>query len=117
MNYVPALKSIKTPRKTDLTVQRRAASYRPMSSHPSLPRLPVPDLHQTLHKYLQSLEPLLLEDELRGGPSYAEARQTRETWAEDFERGIGRVCQDRLLGQYTLSIILRTETKRASLLL
>ncbi|KAI0734125.1 acyltransferase ChoActase/COT/CPT [Fomitopsis betulina] len=97
MNYVPALKSIKTPCKTDLTVQRRAASYRPMSSHPSLPRLPVPDLHQTLHKYLQSLEPLLLEDELRGGPSYAEARQTRETWAEDFERGIGRVCQDRLL--------------------
>lgn len=81
-----------------------------MSSHPPLRRLPVPDLHQTLQKYLQSLEPLLLEDELRGGPSYAAARQTRETWAEHFERGIGKACQDRLLGQYILPIVSSTST-------
>ncbi|KZT00792.1 acyltransferase ChoActase/COT/CPT [Laetiporus sulphureus 93-53] len=62
-----------------------------------LPRLPVPGLHQTLQKYLKSLEPFLLEDEARGGPSFREAYEKRAEWVEDFERGIGAVCQERLL--------------------
>ena len=105
MNYAPALKAVKTTRQTPFAVKRGATRPRTMSSHTTLSRLPVPDLHQTLQKYLQSLEPFLLEEELRGGPSYAAARRTRETWAEDFERGIGRVCQDRLLGEYVVSAL------------
>ena len=35
------------------------------TSTPTLPRLPVPDLHKTLQKYLKSIEPFLLEDEKR----------------------------------------------------
>ncbi|KAH9917835.1 acyltransferase ChoActase/COT/CPT [Fomitopsis serialis] len=68
-----------------------------MTSAPTLARLPVPDLHQTLQKYVQSLDPLILEDEARGGLRFSEARRIRETWAEDFEHGIGKVCQERLL--------------------
>ena len=87
--------------KTSLAIARgRPPGHRSMTSAPSLSRLPVPDLHQTLQKYLQSIDPLLLEDEAGGGPKFAEARRMRETWAEDFERGIGRVCHERLQGQY-----------------
>ncbi|PCH42408.1 acyltransferase ChoActase/COT/CPT [Wolfiporia cocos MD-104 SS10] len=62
-----------------------------------LPRLPVPDLHQTLQKYLTSLEPFLLEDEARGDGHFAEGLGVRAAWAQEFEQGIGRVCQERLV--------------------
>ena len=63
-----------------------------------LPRLPVPELHQTLSKYLQSLIPLLQEDEARGGPSWRSELQERQHWADEFERGLGAKCQERLYG-------------------
>ncbi|KAI0303791.1 Choline/Carnitine o-acyltransferase-domain-containing protein [Multifurca ochricompacta] len=69
-----------------------AANGRP----PSLPRLPVPALQQTLPKYLRSLVPFLQEDEVRGGPSWRSALQKRQQWADEFERGIGAKCQERL---------------------
>ncbi|KAH9068364.1 carnitine acetyltransferase [Lactarius deliciosus] len=61
-----------------------------------LPRLPVPELHQTLSKYLQSLVPLLQEDEAQGGASWRSALQERQQWADEFERGVGAKCQERL---------------------
>ena len=64
-----------------------------------LPRLPVPELHQTLSKYLQSLIPLLQEDEARGGASWQSALQERQQWADEFERGLGAKCQERLYGE------------------
>lgn len=71
-----------------------------------LARLPVPDLHQTLQRYLTSIEPFLLEDEVRGGPSFESAYAIRQKWAEEFENGLGRICQDRLLGLSSLPPIL-----------
>ncbi|KAI0367761.1 acyltransferase ChoActase/COT/CPT [Pilatotrama ljubarskyi] len=77
-----------------LPSRARAASR---TSIPSLPRLPVPDLHKTLQKYLQSLEPFLQEDEARGGTDFNTAYAARQQLANDFENGIGRLCQERLL--------------------
>ncbi|KAI9060650.1 acyltransferase ChoActase/COT/CPT [Trametes sanguinea] len=74
--------------------QARSASR---TSTPTLPRLPVPDLHKTLQKYLASLEPFLLEDESRGGPGYRTAYDARVKLVNDFEQGIGQLCQQRLL--------------------
>lgn len=62
-------------------------------------------MHTTLQKYLKSLEPLLLEDEARGGPDFKTAYDARLKLVEDFERGIGRVCQERLLGESFLSSV------------
>ncbi len=70
------------------------------ASLPSLPRLPVPDLHQTLRGYLKSLEPFLHEDNARGGPDFATAYKTRQELVEDFERGLGQLCQRRLIGTF-----------------
>lgn len=69
-----------------------------------LPRLPVPDLSKTLTRYLTSLEPLLLEDEKRGGTPYNSSYILRQKWAQEFEAGIGQVLQDRLLGPLVLFI-------------
>jgi Choline/Carnitine o-acyltransferase len=66
---------------------------------PVLPRLPVPDLHQTLTKYLRSLIPLLKEDEVRGGLPWQSALRQRQQWADEFERGLGAQCQERLHGK------------------
>ncbi|KAH9983330.1 acyltransferase ChoActase/COT/CPT [Russula compacta] len=60
----------------------------PANRTPALPRLPVPNLHQTLSKYLQSLVPLLQEDEARGGALWQPALQERRRWADEFERGL-----------------------------
>ncbi|KIK10045.1 hypothetical protein K443DRAFT_47 [Laccaria amethystina LaAM-08-1] len=70
---------------------------RSASSTPKLPRLPVPDLRKTLNKYLTSVEPFLLEDELRGGMSFNSAYALRKKWADEFESGIGAVLQERLV--------------------
>jgi carnitine O-acetyltransferase len=65
----------------------------------SLPRLPVPDLPETLSRYLQSLEPLLQE---KFGNSAHVQKVKREAWASDFEQGLGRVLQERLVGVLSL---------------
>lgn len=65
---------------------------------PRLPRLPIPPLKDTLKRYLKSLEPFLLEDAAKGGQSYEDALRERVAWAKEFEDGLGRVCQQRLIG-------------------
>lgn len=53
----------------------------------SLPRLPLPSLHQTLTRYLRSVKPLESEDKYQ--------RLVKE--AEEFENGIGKKLQLYLL--------------------
>ncbi len=77
---------------------RRPSSTKTTSPLPSLPRLPVPDLHATLKAYLASLEPFLLEDEARGGQDFKTAYNARLKLVEDFQLNVGRICQQRLLG-------------------
>jgi carnitine O-acetyltransferase len=62
-------------------------------------RLPVPPLRQTLDKYVRSLVPFLREDEARGGPSFAAEMDRQVRLASEFEHGIGRTLQERLLGK------------------
>ncbi|PIL35584.1 transporter [Ganoderma sinense ZZ0214-1] len=76
---------------------RRANSTKTTSPLPSLPRLPVPDLHATLKGYLTSLEPFLLEDEARGGQDFKTAYNARLKLVEDFEHNLGKICQQKLL--------------------
>lgn len=64
----------------------------------TLPRLPIPPLRKTLDRYLASIQPLLLEDELRTGTPFNSAYDRRVKWAEEFEKGLGSVCQERLHG-------------------
>ena len=78
--------------------RRASAATSTSTSAQKLPRLPVPDLHQSLQSYVKSLEPLILEHEARGGPTFQDAYNARLKLAEDFESGIGRTCQRRLLG-------------------
>lgn len=61
-------------------------------------RLPVPALRDTLDRYLRSLEPFLLEGESRGGMSFDSAHALRQKWANEFETGIGKTLQERLIG-------------------
>uniref|UniRef100_A0A8C4NM81 Peroxisomal carnitine O-octanoyltransferase n=2 Tax=Eptatretus burgeri TaxID=7764 RepID=A0A8C4NM81_EPTBU len=53
----------------------------------SLPSLPVPPLHETLNKYLDSVKPLVEEEEYR---------RTQEV-VRNFEYGEGRALQEKLL--------------------
>ncbi|KAG2347787.1 acyltransferase ChoActase/COT/CPT [Suillus weaverae] len=61
-----------------------------------LPRLPVPDLRKTLDRYLQSIQPFLREDEARGHSLFQASYEKRVQWVNDFEKGIGRLCQHKL---------------------
>lgn len=61
-----------------------------------LPRLPVPDLRKTLDRYLQSIKPFLREDEARGLSLFESSYEQRVQWADDFEKGIGSLCQHKL---------------------
>ncbi|KAI0078804.1 acyltransferase ChoActase/COT/CPT [Panus rudis PR-1116 ss-1] len=75
-----------------------ATGGRQTRSKPKLPRLPIPDLHQTLQRYLSSLEPFLRENEARDGIPFDTALQARKDWANTFEQGIGQKLQERLRG-------------------
>ncbi|KAH8099965.1 acyltransferase ChoActase/COT/CPT [Cristinia sonorae] len=77
-------------------MQSQPTVIRHASSRPTLPRLPVPDLRLTLQRYLVSIEPLLREDAERGGPAFEPALEQRRRWVEDFENGLGKLCQERL---------------------
>ena len=74
------------------------------SSIPRLPRLPVPLLRKTLDRYLKSIEPFLLEEEAKGGPSFEESYKLRARWADEFERGLGAKAQEKLIGAQTLHL-------------
>ena len=65
----------------------------------SAPRLPVPPLRQTLDAYLESLEPFLEDLSIQSGRPKKELVAERKTWAADFENGVGKLCQNRLLGE------------------
>lgn len=90
---------------TRLPMQARHTATRYTSSKATLPRLPVPDLHQTLQRYLSSIEPFLLEDADHGGAPFDEAYQQRKLWAEDFEKGLGQKCQERLYGMFGVLLV------------
>ena len=62
-----------------------------------LPRLPVPDLPKTMAKYMVSVQPVLLQDELDGGPPFTEALRKHEDIVRSFLNGPGQTAQARLL--------------------
>ncbi|EIW84318.1 acyltransferase ChoActase COT CPT [Coniophora puteana RWD-64-598 SS2] len=68
----------------------------PLKAAPKLPRLPVPELSETLGRYLDSLKPFLHEQEARGGQPFEKSFAQRMQWAKEFENGIGQKCQERL---------------------
>ena len=63
-------------------------------------RLPVPDIQRTLERYLQSLEPFLLEDEANGGDAFEDAHEQRKEWCQALTEGVGKVLQQRLRGSH-----------------
>ena len=92
-----ALSSLRRPQSTDATTPTT------FSQQHLLRRLPVPPLRQTLDTYLRSLVPLLQDrardrrvDDERAWVEKELARRRR--WADDFETGVGRVWQERLIG-------------------
>ncbi|CAI9714907.1 carnitine O-acetyltransferase-like isoform X1 [Octopus vulgaris] len=66
---------------------RSLSSLKEFTVQESLPSLPVPPLEQTLHKYEQSIQPLLGEEEL----------QHTHKVIEEFKKGIGPKLQELLL--------------------
>lgn len=83
--------------------QRNARLMSTTTTKIQLPRLPIPPLRDTLNNYLKSIEPLLLEDDARGGTVFSEAIENRTRWSKEFETGLGRLCQERLKGEHELS--------------
>lgn len=63
------------------------------------PRLPIPPLRQSLDAYLESLEPFIDEVAKKSTRSKTVLLAERRIWAKDFERGVGKLCQDRLIGE------------------
>lgn len=84
---------------------RSAASVMASESRLSSRRLPVPALRKTLNKYLNSLIPFLREDAEGEGVPWDAEMSKRVQWADDFEKGIGSVLQDRLLGEFTRPLV------------
>ena len=102
---VPRTLSSVTKKRVTLTppVRKRDASSSPsvgVKARAVLPRLPVPPLRSTLDKYLQSIKPLLLQDDLRGFSAFDSAYQQRVRWAKEFETGVGATLQARLIGTH-----------------
>ena len=92
-----ALASLRRPQSTD------AAPATTFSQQHLLRRLPVPPLRQTLDTYLRSLVPLLQDcaRERRADDERAWVERElkrRRRWADEFESGVGRVWQERLIG-------------------
>lgn len=94
-NFRRASRVLSSPQTTQMRTKTGVASS---GTFNNLPRLPVPPLRKTLDRYLKSIEPFLLEDEAKGGQPFYDALALRTKWADEFERGIGTVCQERLLG-------------------
>ncbi|KAG9413958.1 hypothetical protein AC1031_013160 [Aphanomyces cochlioides] len=63
----------------------------------NLPRLPVPQLNDTLEKYLKSVQPLVTPDEYKGH------RKLVEDFGLGANRSVGRTLQDDLLKQEFLN--------------
>ncbi|KAF8311691.1 carnitine acetyltransferase [Clavulina sp. PMI_390] len=78
-----------------LSSPRRAST---LSKQSSLPRLPVPELADTVHRYLKTLEPLYHVLASRGGPSIESSRAQQNALAAEFlaPKGVGHVLQERL---------------------
>jgi len=100
---IPRTFSSTTKKRVTLTVpvRKRNASTSPgVGAKPRavLSRLPIPPLRSTLDKYLQSIKPLLLQDNLQGVSAYDPAYQRRVEWAKEFETGVGATLQARLIG-------------------
>lgn len=74
------------------------------------PRLPVPPLDVTINRYLDSLEPYILDIATKEGCTPDDVRAKRKLWANDFTKpgGLGVRLQDRLKG--TLSIYPNSQT-------
>ena len=86
-------------------VRKRDASTSPgvaAKARVVLSRLPIPPLRSTLDRYLQSIKPLLLQDDLQGNSAYDPAYQRRVEWAKEFETGVGATLQARLIGKHYL---------------
>lgn len=77
---------------------RRAERLPTFHHQRSLPKLPVPPLRASLDRYLKSLEPILEQNEEKGGEAKDAALKARQDWAQEFESGIGKALQQRLIG-------------------
>lgn len=51
-----------------------------------------------MDRYLKSLEPVLEQNEETGGESKEAALKARQEWAKEFEDGLGKSLQQRLIG-------------------
>jgi len=69
-----------------------------ITARQSAPRLPVPQLRQTLDAYLESLQPFFEDLSVTSGRSKQDIAAERKAWADDFENGLGKLCQNRLIG-------------------
>ncbi|GJE88616.1 choline/carnitine O-acyltransferase [Phanerochaete sordida] len=78
------------------TASSQSSSVSPSAAKAHLWRLPVPDLQQTLDRYLTSLIPVLQEDELHGGEPFEAAFQRQKELCQAFAQGQGKVLQQRL---------------------
>ena len=79
-----------------LYAPRRAERTPTFANQKNLPKLPVPKLRQTLDRYLKGLEPFIAEE----SEANAELEmKKRVQMAEEFENGIGKLAQARLIGE------------------